>query len=345
MLRIIHCGLGYAGKEIVRQIYKKEGMELVGCVDIDPVLVGKDVGEVIGIGKTDIIISDEYESVFTKAADVLTDASGTMLRHVYPHIKKALESGFNVVTLSEELAWPLNETELAQELDNIAKQNYVTLVSGGPEPGFNIELMVYLTRACLQVRKLRQHRVWDIAEYVKLTSKEQSGAFGIGVPIDECRRMVEEGEIPLHVGLYENMHQIAHALGWRLDRIEKKQLPLESKIVRKMSPDFIIEKDETFGCTSEAVGINSEGERVIEITGIIACSPTKETDGFEPGLTIEIEGEPNLKMELDGIQTSENIVTVVAACLVNWIPYVVRARSGLLTDIREFPVIPCAPII
>jgi 4-hydroxy-tetrahydrodipicolinate reductase len=45
--RVIQYGLGPIGCACARLIVKRDGLALVGAVDIDSTLIGKDVGEVI----------------------------------------------------------------------------------------------------------------------------------------------------------------------------------------------------------------------------------------------------------------------------------------------------------
>ena len=50
-LRTIHYGIGPIGAEIARVAAAREGVEIVGAVDIDPAKVGRDLGEVVGLGR------------------------------------------------------------------------------------------------------------------------------------------------------------------------------------------------------------------------------------------------------------------------------------------------------
>ncbi|MBB1586595.1 MAG: dihydrodipicolinate reductase, partial [Propionibacterium sp.] len=48
-IRVAQWGLGAMGQGVAKVILAKEGLELVGAFDISPDLVGKDVGEVLGV--------------------------------------------------------------------------------------------------------------------------------------------------------------------------------------------------------------------------------------------------------------------------------------------------------
>ena len=66
-IRVLQCGLGVVGKEMVRIVLEKESLELVGVYDISPQKVDKDVGEVLGIeDRLNIAISDDLDAVLAK---------------------------------------------------------------------------------------------------------------------------------------------------------------------------------------------------------------------------------------------------------------------------------------
>ena len=50
-IRVIHFGLGPIGAAVVRQVADRKGFKIVGAVDIDPAKVGRDLGEVTGLGR------------------------------------------------------------------------------------------------------------------------------------------------------------------------------------------------------------------------------------------------------------------------------------------------------
>ena len=51
-IRAIQFGLGPIGSAVARLIAARDGLELVGGVDIDPAKIGKDLGMVIGLEDT-----------------------------------------------------------------------------------------------------------------------------------------------------------------------------------------------------------------------------------------------------------------------------------------------------
>jgi len=52
MFRVVHYGIGALGMQIVSAASRREGIRIVGAIDTDPAIVGKDLGEVIGLSPT-----------------------------------------------------------------------------------------------------------------------------------------------------------------------------------------------------------------------------------------------------------------------------------------------------
>ena len=50
-IRVLHAGLGPIGCAVLRVVTERAGLMVVGAVDIDPSKVGRDIGEIAGLGK------------------------------------------------------------------------------------------------------------------------------------------------------------------------------------------------------------------------------------------------------------------------------------------------------
>ena len=96
-LRVLHVGLGPIGTAVVRQVASRKGFVAVGAVDIDPGKVGKDLGEVAGIGRslrvavTDDAREDDPEDQARRRSSSARARRSSALRH---RSKKILGPGF-----------------------------------------------------------------------------------------------------------------------------------------------------------------------------------------------------------------------------------------------------------
>ncbi len=90
MIKVLVCGAsGRMGREVVKAVAREEGLTLVGAVDIRD--IGKDAGELAGIGSIGVVIEDDLEEVLKRASpDVMVDF--TTPASVKNNIRKAMEN-------------------------------------------------------------------------------------------------------------------------------------------------------------------------------------------------------------------------------------------------------------
>lgn len=341
--KVILWGLGAMGTGIVKALWKRPGLELVGVIDNHPDKAVQEVGKVLArSGNTDfvaeehlkeqhLIISANPEELLGKVqADLLLLATGSFTRQVFPQIKQALEAGLNVITIAEEMAAPMvQEPELAGEMDRLAKKHGVTLIGTGINPGFVLDtLIIALTAPCVEVKKIRAARINDLSPFGPTVMATQ----GVGSTPEEFAAGLQAGTIVGHVGFSESLYLIAEALGWKLDEIRQEREPIISNTSRQ-TPCVRVEPGLVAGCRHTAIGL-IKGSAVIELEHPQQIHP--EAEGIETGDYIWIEGNPNLnltiKPEIPG-------GTGTIAMAVNLIPHVLEARPGLLT-MKDLPV-PC----
>jgi len=335
--RVVLCGMGVGGKDMAEIMLKKRGVKLVGAVALDS-SVGKDVGEVIGIDeKLGVTVSNDLDTVLSQTKpNVMLQATKSYTREVYPDIMKALEAGVNVITISEQVTNPwIHDPDLARNMDDAAKKHNVSVHATGLNPGFYLDALPLLfSGICTDIERIRVSRIADMTEWVR-KSPTVAKNFGIGCSPEETQRKLDDGSITLHVGLPETIHQIADALGWTITDIQEEREALPSKIVRDVSPAPEIQIGQTYGCRYDGWGIVN-GEKAILLEGTLAINPTQEVDGIEPGYTLWIEGIPDIKVSIEGITEAAKKAkpgrgTTIAARAVNWIPYILAAKPGLLT--------------
>jgi 4-hydroxy-tetrahydrodipicolinate reductase len=327
-VKVIHWGLGAMGGGMAELIAKKSGIQSVGAIDLDPNKVGKPLGEIFEGQRMDVIIESNPEEVLAKEADIVLIATGSFTKEVFPQIKQAVESGKNVICIAEEMAYPQQqERELAEEIDRLAKENNVTVLGTGINPGFVLDtLIIALTGVCTHVEKIEAARINDLSPFGPTVMKTQ----GVGTTVEEFKKGIEEGHIVGHVGFPESMALIAKALGWELDEIKETKEPIISKVYRKTKyvevyPGMVA------GCKHIAYGIMN-GKTVIKLEHPQQVLP--ELEGVETGDYINIYGTPNVNMAIKP-EIPGGIGTIAMA--VNSIINVIKGKPGL-TNMAELPV-------
>ena len=119
-VRAVVYGVGAMGSIVTRLLVEK-GAQLVGAVGRSPAKVGRDLGDVAGLGtQLGVLVSDDPSEVLASAeADVAVVAVASYLQPMFEHFKVCLENGTNVITIEEESFYPWSTApELARRLDD-----------------------------------------------------------------------------------------------------------------------------------------------------------------------------------------------------------------------------------
>src|SRR6058998_3894311 len=131
-INVAQYGICPIGAEIARLLLSKPWVKLVAAVDIDPAKIGKDLGEVIGLGReVGVKVTPDVQG----KPEVVCHSTGSRLRDVSSQLKSLLERGCHVVSTCEELSFPLDQ-KIRAELQHAARAANVTLLGTGVNPGF-----------------------------------------------------------------------------------------------------------------------------------------------------------------------------------------------------------------
>ncbi|RLB79113.1 MAG: NADP-binding protein [Deltaproteobacteria bacterium] len=339
-VKIIQCGLGVVGQDMVKIILEKHNMELIGAIDIADEIIGKDLGHVIGLDRElGVTVSGNAEEVFrTVEADVVLLATSSYFKDMYNTARLALENGQNVITCGEEGAFPWTKSpELARKIDDLAKKNGVTFLGTGVTPGYVMDyLPISLTGLMKQVNKIN---IRGVANWAEVGPYDWELA-GFGKRIEVFNEKLAKGEIGGLIILRELMEMTARALGWKIDEYKETKKALVSKS-RREAKCGIVEPGTVCGLEQVARGF-WKGKEVISYERAYVVNPTLEEDKMEVGMFISIEGIPGVEVALKGEVLSQGLILATAARVINSIPQVIDARPGLLT-VYELPPSPCFP--
>lgn len=332
-IRVVMWGFGAMGSGMVKLMLQKEGLELVGVIEKRPEVVGKDVGEVLNLGKTlGVKVYATPEEILHKdKVDVCLHAVHSFTKYVFDGLKLILERGINVITIAEEMACPqAQEPELAAQLDEIAKANGVTILGTGVNPGFVLDqLVINLSGACLNVKRIEASRINDLSPFGKTVMETQ----GVGTTPEVFAAGIKDGSIVGHIGFPESIRMISDAIGLGVDKIEQTREPIISNTDRE-TPCVKVKAGMVAGCRHIGIGY-ANGVEVIKLIHPQQIHP--EVENVDTGDYIKIEGDPEINMSIKP-EIPGGKGTMAAA--VNMLPIVMKAAPGL-KRMSDLPIPAC----
>ncbi|MGD2200317.1 MAG: dihydrodipicolinate reductase [Candidatus Bathyarchaeota archaeon] len=327
-VRIVSYGIGVIGRRLARHLLTKEGVEIVGAVDINPVIVGKDLGEVLGVEKMGVVISDDADKVISSTKpDIVCHTTMSYLRQTFDQFSQIMKHGVDVVSTCEELAYPYATDEgadYAKKLDELGKRYGSSLLGTGINPGFLMDtLPTFLTGVCTRVDEIYITRQMDAATR-RIPFQEKIGA---GLTVEEFKEKIEEHEITGHVGLEQSIKMIADGIGWELDEI--KVDPVKPVILDHDAASEAIEvpKGHNAGSMQKAFGVK-DGKPLITLDFRAYIGAPEEFD------SITIKGEPPIN-ERTSPCVHGDFGTI--AITTNMIPHVINAEPGFKTMLELPP--------
>jgi len=326
-VKAVLYGVGAVGSLIAKYLLQKEGIEIVGAIDVAKEKVGKDLGEVLGIGKcVGVAVSNKAEEVLSKTKpDITVHTTSSYLKDTYPQLADIVKRGVNVVSTCEELSYPyFSEPQLAEKLDMLAKKHDATVLGTGINPGFLMDtLVVALTAVCQKIERIKVVRVMNAATR-RVPFQKKVGA---GLSVDEFRQAIDKKRITGHVGLEQSIAMVAAALCWKLDKVEVS--PVEPAIAKKAVRSEAVEVKAGY-----AAGLRQIAKGYLKGREVIVLDFQAYIGAQEEYDSIKIEGVPSVNQKISPCVHGD-IGTI--AMVVNAIPKVINAPPGLVT-MKDLPV-------
>ena len=318
-IAVMHVGLGPIGAAVARQIASRKGFRIVAAVDVDPSKVGRDLGDVVELGKKlrVNVTADIGKTIKASKPDVAVMCTSSSLKVVLPQFEEVLRHRVPIVTTTEEAAYPApRNRRLATRLDAAARKAKVAVLGTGVNPGFTMDaLPIALSAVCERVDRIEVRRVQD-ARVRRLPFQQKIGA---GLTREQFAQAVERGTVR-HVGFTESIQMIADAMGWTLDRITDDVAP---KIAAQgVASDLLaVEAGQVCGIIQDGVGyVKGEPRITLRLEAYLGAPESYES--------VLIEGSPRIYSKVEGGIHGD---VATASITVNSIPAVLTAAPGLRT--------------
>lgn len=338
-LKIVQYGCGKMSVYTMRYVIDNGG-EIVGAIDINPNVIGKDIGDIMGTDKKGVVVenvANAEQMLMTLKPDCVIVTTMSLLADVEDALMLCAKCGVNAITTCEEAFYPMNSNPtLTTKIDQLAKENNCTITGSGYQDAFWGNLITTLVGASHNITKIKGSSSYNVEDYGIALAK----AHGAGLTKEEFDAQVasadeisdEERQKVIESGAYAPSY-MWNVNGWLCDKLGLTVISQRQKCVPQFN-DYDIESS-TLGMTVKA-GM---------ATGMSAVVTTETKEG----ITLETEcigkvynkdefdrnawtvyGEPDTTLVIEKPDT----VRLTCATVVNRIPDVIKAEPGFVPTSR-----------
>ncbi len=335
-VRVVQFGTGKMAVYTMRYVMEKGG-EVVGAIDVNPNVIGKDIGQIMGkeeLGVKVTALENAEEMLRTTKPDICVVETMSLIKDVEEALMLCARLGINAITTCEEAFYPWNSNpSITKALDEMAKKTGCTITGSGYQDIYWGQLITSIAGSTQKITKIKGSSSYNVEDYGIALAK----AHGAGLTLDEFDKQVasvdrisnEERQKIIESGEYLPSYM------WNVNGWLCSKLGLTIKSQTQVTVPTTYKEDiysETLGATVKAG----------DATGMSAVVTTET----EEGITIESEciGKVYSKEEYDKNEwtvygepdttiTVAKPATVGLTCgtIVNRIPDVINAPAGYVT--------------
>lgn len=335
-IKVVQYGCGKMSKYTMRYVYEHNG-EIVGAVDINPAVIGKDIGDVIGCDKKGVVITsvdNAKDMLLSTKPDICIITTMSVMPDVKDAFHLCAELGINAISTCEEALFPWNSSpSITKELDELAKKNNCTLCGSGYQDVFWGNLICTLAGSSNKITKIKGSSSYNVEDYGIALAK----AHGAGLSLDKfdeeiasADRISEEERAKIIADGNFAPSYMWTTNGWLADRLGLTVISQTQKCVPQIAEEDIysstlnmeIKKGMATGMSAVVTTTTKEGI-IIESECIGKVYSPTDFDKNEWTLC----GEPDTTVVISRPSTVE----LTCATIVNRLPDVISAKPGFIT--------------
>lgn len=332
-IKVVQYGTGKMSVYTMRYVYEK-GAEIVGAIDTNPNVIGKDIGEIMGteIKGIKVVSVENAENILKETnPDIVIITTMSLFKDIEESLMLCAKLGINAITTCEEAFYPMNSNPIAtKKVDELAKQNGCTITGSGYQDIYWGQLISSIAGSTHKITKIKGSSSYNVEDYGIALAQ----AHGAGLTLEEFDKQVasvdriskEERQEMINSGEYLPSY-MWNVNGWLCDKLGLTVKSQTQKTIPQTHTEDI--ESSTLNMTVKAG----------DSTGMSAVVTTET----EEGITIESEcigkvyskddfdknewtiiGEPETTLVINKPATVE----LTCASIVNRIPDVINSKAG-----------------
>ena len=338
-VRAVQYGCGKMSVFTMRYMLEK-GVEIVGAIDVNPDIVGKDIGEIMGREPIGIKVTDGKDAknlLEETKPDICIVTTRSLIGELEKPLILCASMGINAITTCEEAFYPMNSNPiLTEKIDKLAKENNCTITGSGYQDIYWGQLVTSIAASTQTIRKIKGSSSYNVEEYGIALAE----AHGAGLTLSEFDEKIasadrisdEERNAIMEKGDYMPSY-MWNVNGWLCDKLGLKVKSQSQKCVPQTYSDDIYSTTLNMTIKSgDATGMSAVVTTETE-EGIIleteCIGKVYGPDEFDKNVWT-VEGEPTTTITVE----KPNTVELTCASIVNRIPDVIASESGYVPTDR-----------
>lgn len=332
-VKVVQYGTGKMAVYTMKYVYEKGG-EVVGAVDLNPDVIGKDIGEIMG-GEQKKVKVTALENAEEMLKQVKPDICVVETRSLFSEVQEALllcaKLGINAITTCEEAFFPGNSNPVAtKEIDELAKKNNCTITGSGYQDIYWGQLVSSIAGSTQTITKIKGSSSYNVEDYgialaeahgagLTLEEFEKQVASADNISEEEREKLIQSGEfIPSY--MWNVNGWLCEKLGLTVESQTQKCIPqTHTEDIFSSTLNMTVKAGDATGMSAIVTTKTKEGITLeTECIGKIYSKDDYDKNEWT------VEGEPNTTITVARPQTVE----LTCATIVNRIPDVINAKPG-----------------